>query len=581
MSSPRPGPQAITTALPEHARPREALSIEKPRRLRRVAQKCGAIVDGPYGLALLVLFLACYRITLTDTGHFAWGDEGCYFSASRFVEATAQGEYRSALGRLFESDGLVRPARPGFVLVSAVSVWLQRVVGLIAGVDPDRPAYYDSASAFNVLVTLGITCCVFALGRVWTGRARSALLVAVVYSLLVNSNMWIRHMMPYNESLLCFLFALWLLSSPGHSLKSERRNMVAAGLATALGYACYPGYYAFVLLNGVVVLARRERRIPCVVLFGLSSGAVMAGFEAAARLAGGSYLGDLRQLSGTIVMGSFAEGFVFLWHYLRDVEGVIGVVLFALFVGFSLLVLCRPAASLSRGTRVTMLAAMACYLFHAAMGVFGGKMVFYGRLLSMYLPFVVGGAVIALLHLRRPRLRRLATSALVVASAYSFLEFSWAYARIVYPADLLQETMVRVGRSVIYPPAFLWDISHDPVAGKSTPLDPFLVNVADPCPEGVDVYVMLASHTTARASSARFIGVNLKYFWYVRERYDRFEPPPGFRLIAEAPHQELFAAALYEGREPWERKRLRQRDYTMRIYERDDAANREMRLSKR
>ncbi|UCC31081.1 MAG: hypothetical protein JSU86_02155 [Phycisphaerales bacterium] len=516
----------------------------------------------------LLLCLACYRFSLIDRGHFYWSDERCYLPAAKLVDAVVGGDYRAATERLFEARGKVPAARPGFVLVSVLPVLGQRLVGTLAGIDPQTPRYYDVASAFNVLVTLGVTCCLFALGRLWTGCAWFGVLIALVHSLLCSANVWIRHMMPYQEALLFSLLALWLLSTTPRPDERAVLRLTIAGLLTAFGYSCYPGHYAFVIINAAVTLARSGRRINSMMVFGLSSATVIGLFELLARFTGSSYLQDLRSLSGSVTMGYPKEGYVFVWHYLRDVEGAVGVVLFVLFSGFVAFLLWRRRVNVSVTARTAICAAIGCYLFHASMGVFFGNLVFYGRVLMVYLPFMVGGAVLALIHIRSRTLRRVCVCSLLIASAYSFVGFASEYSRIVYPAEFLQNTMTGLGRELTYPANVLWGLVDGNQDDTVESFDPMLTTVADSRPDGCDQYVLLASHPAALESDTRFIGVNLKYMWYVRHRYDRFTPPAGYTLVAEALHPEVFPATGYEGRKPWERKRIRQRQYTMRIYER-------------
>ncbi len=265
-------------------------------------------------------------------------------------------------------------------------------------------------------------------------------------------------------------------------------------------------------------------------------------------------------------MGDRKEGYVFVWHYLRDVEGAIGVVLMVLFLAFALLVLWRRDARIPRPARVAIVTALACYMFHASMGVLFSKMVFYGRVLMVYLPILVVCAVLALAHVRRTALRRTGIGILAAASVYSFALFARDYYQVTYPAEFLQSTMSRLGRTVRYPSNVLWDRAGPRDAAALELVDPELAVVSDPRREGSKDYVRLAQHDAVHATRPRFIGVNIKFMWYIRERYDRFVAPPGYELVAEAPHPQVFRAAWYEGRKPWERRRLRDRAYTMRVY---------------
>jgi len=164
-------------------------------------------------LVVLLALLAVYRFSLIDRGHFAWGDENRYLSAGRLVDALSAGDYRGAVGHLFGAGPGAPAARPAFIFISVPADLFQRAVGTLRGIGPESPAYYDAASALTVIVTLGVTWVVYVIGCVWTKCRWYGLLAAVIYSLLCNANVWIRHLVPYNVSMLFGLWALWSLSA--------------------------------------------------------------------------------------------------------------------------------------------------------------------------------------------------------------------------------------------------------------------------------------------------------------------------------------------------------------------------------
>jgi hypothetical protein len=99
--------------------------------------------------------------------------------------------------------------------------------------------------------------------------------------------------------------------------------------------------------------------------------------------------------------------------------------------------------------------------------------------------------------------------------------------------------------------------------------------VMDARPEGSESSLIpLATHEEAATGDPRWIGVNLKWGFYHRREDHRFAPPRGYALIAEALSPTAFPATGYEAYKPWERKRLVQRAYTMRIYERSESSPR-------
>lgn len=521
-------------------------------------------------LAAIVFFtvLSCYRFSLIDRGHFAWGDERYYLPAEKFVDSMATGDTHTAALAMFEARGPAPPARPGFILISVCSVLFQRLVAIVADIDPATLAYYDAAAGFNVLVAMGISACVYLLGWRWTGNRWYALAIAVTYSMLCNANMWIRHLVPYNESLLLFLSALCLLARPDTETRRHIMRGAAAGTLTALGFACYPGYYAFVLINMAVCATVYFSRKRVWLSFGVAASVVALLLEAAARYAGGSYLIGLFGLGGTISMGLPSEGFAFLWRYMRDVEGGVGMMFYGLALLFLTTTLWRRSKSIPTAARVALLAATGCYLFHATMGAVFGGMVFYGRILMMYLPFVVLSAWMGLALLNWSRFRIAGAFVLIVLSAASFQGFARSYARQEYPADLFFRSLALSEQSEEYPAYVLWDIPPNQSSVPAPTLGPEFSMLADTTPGGSDSYVQLDSHVEALTGQARYIGVNLKWMFKIRQADQRFVAPSGYVLIEEAVHPGGLAATAYEGHKPWERRRLVDRRYTMRLYER-------------
>lgn len=542
------------------------------------SQLCNRRIAGPTcWVIVLLVCLSGYRFSQIGSGHFYWGDEARYLAAEALVDDFQIGAYRAGIGHLFEAT-----VRPGFVLVSVIPAVAQRVVGAALSIERDTPRYYDTTAAFNVLVLLGVSLCVFALARRWTSHGWFALLITTLYSLLTCVNVGIRHLTPYYESLLLFLLALLILSSIRHagreswsSTKTTQR-IIAAGVLSALGWTCYPGYYVFVLINAAVALAVARRRwFVTGVLFAASSSAVLCVFEVLARVAGTSYFQNmlgLPQLHARLMKtGLCAEGHVFAWRYLRDVEGAAGVMLFVLFVGFVGGVVWRRGVGLPLSARVAILTAIGGYLLHATQAVLGHRTVFYGRTFAMYVPFVVFGAGLALMHIRWAKLRAVAVCGVLLVSGWSFVSFARWYHVVQYPEDFFSTTLAQRRLPVCCLPNAMWtDLGAKPARGDGrsfgrTADAPFVAMVADPYPEGF--YSYQASHEAARSCGARFIGVNLKWIRNIPEEYERFDVPPGYELIAEAVNPIAHPAVAYEERTWRERELLAERGYTMRIYE--------------
>ena len=498
-------------------------------------------------------------MSLARTGHFYEYDEGRFLLAGRLIDDAASGDYRASLRRMFEAHG-----RPGFILTSILPTALQRVVCRAAGVDSKSLHAYDIAAVWYVFVSLAVSVCVFLLARAWTGSCWYGLLVAIVHGALDHPNAWIGQFVPFDTALLLLMPALMSASSPRLCSTRPTGAAILAGALSALGFSCYPGYYAFVVINGAVLVATCPRRLKAGAVFAGSFGVVILAYELLARLAGVSYVHNLAALSTTVRQGLFSEGYVFFWRYLRDVEGPVGVLLLVSFAVFAGKCLRRRPVQLPRPALMALGAAVALYAVHATMGVVFQKVVVYGRLLGMYLPFLTLGAVLAVFQLRRPYARRFAACVFISCTAVSFVMHASARAKTAYPAEVLFDTLERCGVTVPQTAESCAAL----VSGAVEELRLPMVMVADAIPGGSQPgWLHVVSHAQARASAARFIGVNFVCVPYFSERETRFVPPEGYRLVAEARTPLALPSTVYEGRRPRERNRLVGRGHQLRIYE--------------
>lgn len=531
-------------------------------------------------LAAFMILISVYRLSLVDRGHFYWGDELRFLRAHDAISDLAGGHPRAAVARQFEALG-----RPGFVLWSLAPAAVQRVWCAFAGADWRNLDSFDTACVFNVLVSAAVSLLVYSIAARWLSSRWHAVVAAVVHALLAVSNVWIRHFVPYEMSLAWSLLGLRLLLA---GVQGERADLrVMAGAASALSFVTYPGHYAFVMINGAMAVATARRRVRSVAGFALGGLSVAVLFEAAARWSGARWLAAFGEFSPT--MGLFSEGFVFAWRYMVTAEGVVGAPLLVLAIVVMLhaagqrLQAVRSLGSTTQvadavpddGTNRTsfqwvILAAAACYLAHAAMGVVFQKSVFYGRVWLMYVPLVVIAAVASVATLRRAAFRRLGLGALVAAAVVSFGGFALPYAKLSYPNDMWNAAMIARGGNPIRAVDEFYGSRDGSPAGVLPWNHSDVAMVADTIPEGIDAYIHLDAHAEAASRRPELVGVNLRYMFYVAQRWDRFEPPEGYASLATAPHPHSFPAMLFEGFRPCERDRVRTRGYQMKVLALED-----------
>jgi hypothetical protein len=423
------------------------------------------------------------------------------------------------------------------------------------GITPLNPRSLLIPTAANVVMSVAI---VFLLYRIalltFDGDTLIALVVAAVYSLLVNTSLYVRHLLPYDWSLVLLLYALWSVLSHRTTL----RRALVIGLLAAFAVTVYPGYYLMAGVVGIVLVSRApdaRAALGAAVAFALGGLVLLAAVEWLSRLGGFSFVLGARDLTTTITLGSFAEGWAFLPRYLRDVEGGAGVLLGVGFVAYA----ARATLAIWRERRLRpidwlVLPAVAAWMWQAAGASQLHWMVLYGRLIHPWFLFLALSLGDAILVVRRGGARAAVCAAVVLTALVSWAPSAMAYRHLAYPADVAYQigadtTRIAAGNMPceLEPWGILYDYASPPPLNRAT------------------------GAPYSRASN--YFLVN---FCFGKPRPGVFDPiaaPAGARLVYEAPHFLTFPAYGFEGYRPEERRDLIARRYTVRAFRVAEAAS--------
>ncbi len=455
-----------------------------------------------WAVIVFFVFLAIFRFSLIGKGHCFDADERRYFYALWFWNDIFHGKFFNGFSCIFEVQ-----ARPGFVLISLFPALFQIILLHLHFITTANLHFFDIPCVFNVLVSLANSAAVYCILRFIVTDGYLVLAGTMVYSLLVNSNVYLRHLFPYDYSLLFFLIAILLILKQRSADNPSSGFALGAGILCAMGSLVYPGYYSLALI--VVLFLAMATRWNLRILAWYVGGflALILCFEFFSELLRKSYLMECAVLSDTVKHGSFAEGFLFIFRYLKEVEGLIGMVLFALLVLYVIGFLVKDR----RPCQWLLIGALLMYSIHAVLGFVFFKMVFYGRSLHMYFPFVAIAAIRLLSLMPRPNYRKGMAVILVVISLISFIPWARAYKELSYPYDLYFK--------------YLSDVPQNKEA----------------------------------------VTVNLKSYLNVKEGNDP-QAPAHLILVADRPHPLNFASYTFENYGPQERKIIRERKYHMKIY---------------
>ena len=387
------------------------------------------------------------RLLLLGRGALADYDERRYFESFAAVRALARADW-PAFAHALSSTA----ARPVDALWRCLPAAAQLALARCAGWDMYAYPSLLIPTALNWLTT--VLAAWYFLGicrQLLAGAAAArewALVAAILYASLANTSLYVRHVVPYDGALLLLLALMfWVLRQPVPPRAGWFWFRLGLGAGALLLF--YPGYYAGPALL-LAPLLNWRRPFAWAFRFRWQLLALGGGFclpllaaEGLSRLGHAPpYWAVSYDLSRHVLQGDPAEGYSFLFRYLWQVENGLGILLLAL------LALATGQAGwhwrwaalgeiMPRTARQKVLsAALLLFLTHCTAAAVGRSIVWYGRLLHLYLPWLVLAGV-AGLAVARQRWAAGAGLAACVVGVVSYGAFFRSYQRVLYPPDII------------------------------------------------------------------------------------------------------------------------------------------------
>ena len=298
----------------------------------------------------------------------------------------------AAIKDIFSTQG-----RPADAVIKIIPNAMQYVTANIFSLN-----YYESKNSyplfiFNFIIYCFILVIHFKLSYLLLKDNFLALISVLLYSTLTNSYLYLRHALPYDMSLLIFYLAIYKIAIYTEENSLSFKKSLLIGIFSFLGFLVYPGYFPLFIVGLFILFFNNLSKQNILKKIYYSSYYILGGllclfiFEKIGRLVGRSYILDAIGLSKTITQGSFEESFVFILKYLFEVEGLTGIILLiSLFIFFIIMLYQIKNKRFKQYSLISLLgiALLGMYLAYAFAGYFLHKVVFYGRLLHQYLPFI-------------------------------------------------------------------------------------------------------------------------------------------------------------------------------------------------
>lgn len=484
-----------------------------------------------YLLFVSIIVMTVLKLNLMGSGFFAFPDELRYKASQDALQKLAHGQMAPAIHSLFETEG-----RPADALVKTLPMTVQVITAKVFNLN-----LYETSNSYPLFIfNFIIYCCIlrihFKCSKLLLKDEFLALVSVVLLGSMLNSYIYLRHAIPYDTSLLIFYFLIYkiLVFTESNSLSFKKSFLL--GFFGFFAYLVYPGYFPLFITVGFILLFNRLMQDNFFVKFrqsityALGSVLCLGAFEGLSRIGGSSYIGDAFLLAGTVIQGSFEESFTFMPKYLLEVEGIKGIILMigmVLFVAFMVINWQKE-----RSIFVLGIGLISLFLAYASAGYFLHKLVFYGRLLHQYFPFIclfsvyaINQLLIKLTDKNQPILAFL-SFVFIINFGFNFLKYTKSFA---YPKDIA------------------WTLSKThqlkDIENVCEYTDSWSVIPAE------EEKILRGSSKNPTDTLADIILVNACFFYPVddKTKYHAYSPTNNARLLDSKPHFMNFKAYQYEG----------------------------------
>lgn len=275
-----------------------------------------------------------------------------------------------------------------FIQTAIVMVPFQDKKQLLGSYDIFRYVGY-----FNVVVSLLIILVYYGLLRRLGIDKKLAVVGMMLFGSLIANNIYMRHILPYDHSILLHLSAMYVLART----ELSNRSIFFAGTLTAIALTNYYGFYMLGLICGLYVMYQERYSFKKLfingLIFALPSVLLIVIFELISRMDGRSYLSFINEFSQTIYHGSFDETPIYFWIYSTLVEKTWGITLLVL---SAIGVLFMLKAKERNPLVVWVILGITGYVLHSIYGYFFEGMVFYARVFRLYYIFIIMAVVFLL-----------------------------------------------------------------------------------------------------------------------------------------------------------------------------------------
>ncbi|MBK9727430.1 MAG: hypothetical protein IPO86_04840 [Saprospiraceae bacterium] len=507
-----------------------------------------------YLLLTTILITTSLKFSLIGCGFLAFPDEARYVESAKALVAFSEFKFRLAINAIFSTQG-----RPGEAILKIFPNGIQYITAQIFDLN-----YYESKNSsplfiFNFSIYCFLLFVHYKISKLLLSDLWLSLISVLVFSSLINSYLYIRHALPYDSSLLILYVCIYktIVYTQNEALSIKKSILLAA--FSFLGFLVYPGYFVLYIYNFWLFLFNtiNKQTLTARLIYGfyfiLTCVCCLLFVEIFARLGSQSYLQEALNLSKTITQGSFDESFSFLQKYLIEVEGPGGIILLIGLCLYFILILKKIISGIDNSKKYTefiFIPLILLFLIYAYFGFYQNKVLFYGRLIHQYIPFV---CILSVYSINE-----------IIGKFKSIQKFVWLLLSSVFILNFA--VCFKNYASISYPRDIYWSLYNSQIVTALETVCEY-ENAWSKIPASKEIR-MKSNDLQSKHETQNILAINLCYFYPVNDpiKYHPFIVDKNYNLINSWPHFLNFKAYQFEGFNKLERQNLDSFNFQMKIY---------------
>ncbi len=501
-------------------------------------------------LIFLLIATNLYKFRLITGGYMTEPDEKRYLMAWSALKHLMQGDIEGFSLAVFSAQG-----RPAEILVKMIPATLQFISAKIFHLDFFETQNFYIVFLFNFVIYTLTLWLLFKIFQFIFNNKTLSVFGVLSYSLLINSYVYLRHVYPYDTSLLLFLLVLYKIISVYQSKqKYTCKQAFVYGAISFFAFLAYPAYnlsffalfVIFALLNWTILRENTRQYFKLTANYVMGSIVVLLLFEGFSRLGNTSYIHNALTLSGTVIQGDFFDTPTFLFRYLFEVEMLIGAVIILSLIVF-IFKIPKIVRSKKPSDNILIIIVASYFIFYAlyvSLGYFAHQFTMYGRILHQFFP-VIWLIILYVFSEMRFEMQQKFMPIIAIGATILFVFQMQDYLQIAYPRDVYWTYLRQYKRENI------------------TELTEFEDSWSN-LPERV--FLPLKNYSNERITT-----INTYYFYPVEDvsKYHPYQIKKDDKLIFDKPHFLNYKPYQFEGYNLKERKNIREFRFRIKIIKKE------------